>query len=76
MYFKGGVHWNSGEIGTSDESSNSIKEWSWSRACQPAIDVVSEAESEETLNNLRDRDGFSGFVTITIDDIGDDRGSD
>jgi hypothetical protein len=76
MYLKGGVHWNGGEIGTSNEPSDGIKEWSWSRTGQPAIDVVSEAKSEETLDNLRDRDGFSGFVTITIDDIGDDRRSD
>jgi hypothetical protein len=76
MYLKGGVHWNSGEIGTSHESSDSIKEWSWSRTGQPTIDVVSEAESEQALDNLRDGNGFSGFVAITIDDIGDDRRSD
>jgi hypothetical protein len=69
----GGVHWNSGEIGTSNESSNSIKERSWSRIGQPAIDVISEAESEQTLDNLRDGNGFRGFVAITIDDVGDDR---
>jgi hypothetical protein len=66
------VHWNGCEVRKRNKTSDSVKEISWTGASQPSIDVIGESEREQTLDNLGNGNGFSGFVAIAIDDVCDD----
>lgn len=66
------IHRNSSNVGSDNKSCNSIKEFSRSLSCEPIINVIREAEREQSLHQLGRCWSLSCLFTVTIDNIWDD----